>query len=73
MSRKRFFSGIAVAVVLAACGESGRDPLGPVDGPSMDGGLLVGGNKSDSTSTGNSSGGSTTTDDDGGLLVGGNK
>lgn len=76
MSRKRLFSGIALAAVLAACGEAGRDPIGPSDGPSLDGGLLVGGNKSDSTSTGSGSGsgsGSNTSADDGGLLVGGNK
>lgn len=71
MSRKRLFSGIALAVVLAACGEAGRDPLGPGDGPFYDGGPLVGGNKSDSTCTGD---GCTTTSssDSGGPLIGGN-
>jgi hypothetical protein len=74
MSRKRLFSGIALAVVLAACGDSGgRDPLGPTGGPSFDGGPLVGGNRSDSTSTGTGTGtNSGTTEDDGGPLVGGN-
>lgn len=74
MSRTRLFSGIALAVVLAACGETGRDPVGPTGGPSLDGGLLVGGNRSDSTSTGGSGGSTSTTtsEDDGGLLVGGN-
>jgi hypothetical protein len=66
MSRKRLFSGIALAVVLAACGDSGGDPLGPGDGPSFDGGPVVGGNKSDSTSTG------TTTPTNAGPVVGGN-
>jgi hypothetical protein len=67
MSRKRLLSGIALAVVLAACGDSGGDPLGPTGGPSMDGGLVVGGNKSDTTSTGTQA-----PTDDGGLVVGGN-
>lgn len=76
MSRSRFISGIALAVALAACGEAGRDPTGP-DGPSMNGGLVVGGNRGqDSTSTGTPS--STTSEPDstslenGGLVVGGN-
>lgn len=69
MSRKRLFSGIALVVVLAACGDTGGDPLGPTGGPSYDGGgVLVGGNKSDTTSTGGS--GTTTTTS--GPLVGGN-
>jgi hypothetical protein len=72
MSRKRLFSGIALAVVLAACGETGRDPLGP-DGPSYDGGLLVGGNKSDSTCTPGTPGcGTTTSGESGGPMLGGN-
>jgi hypothetical protein len=66
MSRKRLFSGIALAVVLAACGDSGGDPLGPSGGPSMDTGLVVGGNKSDTTSTGSPA------TQDAGLVVGGN-
>ena len=74
MSRKRLFSGIALAVVLAACGDSGGDPLGPTGGPSFDGGPLVGGNRSDSTSTGTGTGGggSTGTSESGGPIVGGN-
>lgn len=68
MSRKRFFSGIALAVVLAACGDSGGDPLGPSAGPSFDGGPIAGGNKSDSTSTGS---GPTTTSSPG-PIAGGN-
>jgi hypothetical protein len=67
MSRKRLFSGIALAVVLAACGDSGGDPLGPGDGPSFDGGPVVGGNKSDSTSTGTGTGTTSA-----GPVVGGN-
>jgi hypothetical protein len=66
MSRKRLLSGIALAVVLAACGDTGGDPLGPTGGPSMDG-LVVGGNKSDTTSTGTG-----TRTSDTGLVVGGN-
>ena len=69
MSRKRLLSGIALAVVLAACGDSGGDPLGPTGGPSMDGGLVVGGNRTDTTTTPPPS----TTSGDGGLVVGGNK
>lgn len=65
MSRKRLLSGIALAVVLAACGDTGGDPLGPGAGPSFDGGPVVGGNKSDSTSTG-------TTTTSAGPVVGGN-
>jgi hypothetical protein len=76
MSRKRLFSGIALAVVLAACGDSGGDPLGPGAGPSFDsGGPLVGGNRSDSTSTGSGSGSgtsTTTSEESGGPIVGGN-
>lgn len=74
MSRKRLFSGIALAVVLAACGDSGGDPLGPIGGPSFDGGPLVGGNRSDSTATGTGTGGggSTGTSESGGPIVGGN-
>ncbi|HEX5869244.1 MAG TPA: hypothetical protein VFY65_02445 [Longimicrobium sp.] len=74
MSRKRLFSGIALAVVLAACGDSGGDPLGPIGGPSFDGGPLVGGNRSDSTATGTGTGGggSTGTSESGGPIVDGN-
>jgi hypothetical protein len=71
MSRKRLFSGIALAVVLAACGDSGGDPLGPIDGPSFDGGPVVGGNKSDTTSTGTGDGTGTGTSS-AGPVVGGN-
>lgn len=49
MSRKRLFSGIALAVVLAACGDSGGDPLGPTGGPRHDAGPVAGGNRSDTT------------------------
>lgn len=66
MSRKRLFSGIALAVVLAACGDSGGDPLGPGDGPSFDGGPVVGGNRSDSTTA------PTTSPTSAGPVVGGN-
>lgn len=52
MSRKRFISGIALAVVLAACGDSGGDPLGPTGGPSLDAGPVAGGNRTDTTSVG---------------------
>ena len=77
MSRSRIISGIALAVALAACGEAGRDPVGPSDGPSMNGGLVVGGNRSDSTSTGTGTGTNNTEPDsssydNGGLVVGGN-
>jgi hypothetical protein len=74
MSRTRVSFGIALVVALAACGETGRDPLGPSGGPSLDGGLLVGGNRGqDSTGTNSS----TTQPDsssleNGGLIVGGN-
>lgn len=72
MSRKRLFSGIALAVVLAACGESGRDPLAPDFGPSLDGGgPVVGGNRTDSTTT-TTTVESDTTSRGGGPVVGGN-
>ena len=77
MIRTRIFAGIALVVALAACGETGSDPLGPGDRPSMNGGLVVGGNRGDTTSTGGS-GSSTATEPDttgyenGGLVVGGN-
>ncbi len=51
MSRKRLFSGIALAVVLAACGDSGGDPLGPTGGPSLDAGPVAGGNRTDTIPT----------------------
>ena len=70
MSRKRLFSGIALAVVLAACGEAGGDPLGPGDGPLYDGGPVVGGNRSDSTCTPGTEGCSSTSSS--GPVVGGN-
>ena len=50
MSRTRIFSAIALAVALAACGEAGRDPIGP-DGPRLDSGPIAGGNRSGSDST----------------------
>lgn len=75
MSRRRLFSGIALAAMVAACGDLARDPLGPGGDPSLDGGLVVGGNRSDSTSVGEGDGGAgtTSTADDGGLVVGGNQ
>lgn len=77
MSRTRVSFGIALVVALAACGETARDPLGPSGGPSLDGGLLVGGNRGqDSTGTGTSSTAPTEPDsssvENGGLIVGGN-
>ncbi|HEX6373654.1 MAG TPA: hypothetical protein VF006_32305 [Longimicrobium sp.] len=72
MSRKRFFSGIALAVVLAACGDSGGDPVGPTGGPSFDGGPIAGGNRSDSTATGTGTGGTSTTTANPGPIAGGN-
>jgi hypothetical protein len=53
MSRKRLFSGIALAFVLAACGDSGGDPLGPSSGgASFDAGPVAGGNRTDTTTIG---------------------
>lgn len=75
--RSRFVSGIALTVILAACG-SGADPVGPDVGPSYTGGLVTGSNRSDSTSTGTSSTTTTTTESDtttqrsGGLVTGSN-
>ena len=76
--RSRFFSGIAFTVVLAACG-SAADPLGPGDaGPSLNGGLVTGSNRTDTTSTGTTSTEtpppppSDTTSRGGGLVTGSN-
>lgn len=77
--RSRIFSGIALALALTACGDTGGDPLGPGAGPSMNGGLVTGSNgtaPADSTGTGTQS---TTTEPDsastgrtGGLVTGSN-
>ena len=50
MSRFRIVPAFAVALILAACGESASDPLGP-DGPRMNNGLIMGGNRTGSDST----------------------
>jgi len=45
MSRSsRLIAGIAVSILLAACGQAGDSPIGPA-GPSMDGGYSTGGNR----------------------------
>lgn len=72
MTRTRIFAGIALVVAFAACGDTGGDPLGPGGGPSMNGGLVVGGNRSDSTGTGSTIEPDTTAPENGGLVVGGN-
>jgi hypothetical protein len=78
----RIVPAFLVLVVLAACGETGGDPVGP-SAARMNGGLVVGGNRTepDSTATGTES--QTTSSDtvpgppaeegyNGGLVVGGN-
>ena len=78
----RIVPAFFVLVVLAACGETGGDPLGP-SGARMNGGLVVGGNRTepDSTATGSETQTASTDtvpsppppeDDNGGLVVGGN-
>ena len=83
MSRwTRLIPGIAIAALLAACGESATDTLFAPAGPSRDGGYIIGGNRtepSDSTTTAISS--SSTGDPgvaegdstrEGGYIIGGN-
>lgn len=74
----RLIPAFSLLIVVAACGETGGDPVGPGDAR-MNGGLVVGGNRtgSDSTATttsqtapSDSTGGSEA--DNGGLVVGGN-
>lgn len=57
MSRSsRLIAGIAVSILLAACGQAGDDLTGPA-GPSMDGsGYSTGGNKEDPGATTNDTG-----------------
>jgi hypothetical protein len=63
MSRSpRLITAVAVAILLAACGQAGDNPMGLDASPSFDGGTLVtGGNNTDPDSTTTSSN-STTTD-----------
>jgi hypothetical protein len=63
MSRSpRLITAVAVAILLAACGEAGDNPMGPSAAPSFDGGTLVmGGNNTDPDSTTTTSTGTTTT------------
>lgn len=68
MNRTRILSAIALAVALTACGDAGNDVTGP-EGPSMNGGLVAGGNRSDSTTVPQSE---PEDDDTGGLVTGGN-
>lgn len=69
--RSRFVSGIALTVILAACG-SGADPVGPDAGPSYTGGLVTGSNRSDSTTTTTTTPTDSTTQRSGGLVTGSN-
>lgn len=78
MSRSsRLITGIAVTLLLAACGQAG-DPLTGPDGPSLNGGYSTGGNRAegDSTVTTQSAGSETTVASDsvgrGGYSTGGN-
>jgi hypothetical protein len=78
----RIVPAFFILVVLAACGETGGDPLGP-SGARMNGGLVVGGNRTESDSTATGTQSQTTSTDtvptspseegyNGGLVVGGN-
>lgn len=72
MSRfPRLIAAFAAVVLLAACGRAGDNPVGPA-GPSLDGGLTIGGgNHSDSTTTTSTDDG-TTTEASGTPIGGGN-
>jgi hypothetical protein len=67
MSRlPRLITAVAVTFLLAACGQGSDNPVGP-SGPSMDGGILIGGGnrtQPDSTVTSGQSA-------QGGVLIGG--
>ena len=79
MSRSsRLIAGIAVSILLAACGQAGDTLTGP-EGPSMDGGYSTGGNREagqDTTTvtTTSSTGGTVASDTTGrgGYSTGGN-
>lgn len=72
MSRfPRLIAAVAVTVLLAACGQVDNDPVGP-SGPSLDGGVLIGGSnrtEPDSTTSPGAQGQTTTTS--GGVPIGG--
>lgn len=81
MRRTRLFPALALVAVLTACGEGAGDPLGPSSGPRMNGGLVVGGNRTGSDSTDVQRDGADAEaaaapasgeKDNGGLVVGGN-
>jgi hypothetical protein len=73
MSRfPRLIAAVAVTILLAACGQAGDNPVGPA-GPSMDGGITIGGgNNTPSDSTTNTTGSqSGTSGESGGITIGG--
>lgn len=69
MSRlPRLIIAVAVTLLLAACGQAGDNPVGPA-GPSMDGGVYIGGgNNTDPDTTTVTSQSAPTT---GGVYIGG--
>lgn len=74
----RIVPAFSLLIVFAACGDAGGDPMGP-SGASLNGGLVVGGNRTDSdstktttTSTQTAPSDTSKTAENGGLVVGGN-
>ncbi len=74
MSRfPRLIAAVAVTVLLAACGQDGASPVGPA-GPSMDGGITIGGGnyaQPDTTGTPPGTEQSGTSAESGGITIGG--
>lgn len=74
MSRlPRLIAAVAVTILLAACGQAGDNPVGPA-GPSLDGGITIGGGNNtqpDSTTNSGGTGQSGTSAETGGITIGG--
>ncbi|HEX6908774.1 MAG TPA: hypothetical protein VF142_00185 [Longimicrobium sp.] len=73
MSRfPRLIAAVAVTILLAACGQAGDNPVGPA-GPSLDGGITIGGgnNTQPDTTTNTGSEQEGTSAEAGGITIGG--
>ena len=74
MSRfPRLIAAVAVTILLAACGQAGENPVGPA-GPSLDGGITIGGGNNtepDTTTTNTGSEQTGASAESGGITIGG--